>query len=142
MEYLIGLFVILGIWWFLRTKRYDKQALLDFDVWTKKYQTAASQLEQLSMATAFVMQSVHFAWSSGAINGKQKDAVMNALEKIGAKNALVMWMGSSLPVVIRVVGESELSGTPARAVGMLMLLVWMSPDQEGENNLRGFLFRR
>lgn len=141
--YLIGLIVIVfALWWFLRSKKYDKQALLDFDVWANRYLSSSSPLEQSSMATALLAQSVHLAWSTGVINSKQRDVVMPTLQRIGAKAALGIWMDSSLPVIYRVLGEDELSKTPARAAGMLMLIVWMTPDHDKEHALRGFLLGR
>lgn len=142
MEILFVIVALLVAAWFWRAKQYDKQTTLDFDAWYLKYEQASSPLQASRMAVAFLSQSIHFAWSTGAINSKQRDAVTAVLKQMQATTTMTMWVGSSLPSVLRVVGTEEVSNTPARAVGMLMLLAWMSPKGEQEQALRAFLLRR
>ena len=142
MELIFGVVVFIVGGWFWRSRQYDKQTLLDFDSWVSKYEAAASPLQASRMAVAFLSQSIHFAWEMGAINSKQRDAVTAVLKQMRATTAITMWFGSSLPNVLRVLPPEEVSNAPARAVGMFMLLAWMSPKGEEENAIRAFLFRR
>lgn len=142
MEILLVIVAVLIAAWFWRARQYDKQTLLDFDSWVSKYEAAASPLEASRMAVAFLSQSIHFAWSMGAINSKQRETVTAVLKQMHATTTITMWLGSSLPSVLRVVGTEEVANTQARAIGMLMLLTWMSPKEEQENTLRAFFSRR
>lgn len=142
MEIIIAAAVFLVAAWFWRARQYDKQALLDFDSWVAKYENASSPLQASRMAVAFLSQSIHFAWERGAINSQQRDAVTAVLKQMRATTVITMWLGSSLPSVLRVVPTEEVSRTPARAVGILMLVAWMSPKGGEENAIRAFLFRR
>ena len=125
-----------------RTRRYDRLTTLDFDVWLAEYNTAASPLQQTGMAVAFLSQSVHLAWTMGAINSKQRDVVTSILRGQGATTTMIMWLGSALPAVTNVLGEKDVANSPARSVGALMLLAWMSPKGESTDAVRSFLTRR
>lgn len=142
MEILFVIVVLVIVAWFWRAKQYDKQTTLDFDAWYSKYEQSVSPLQESRMAVAFLSQSIHFAWSFGAINSKQRDAVTAALKQMNAAGTVSMWLGSSLPIVIRIVGAEEVSNAPARVIGMMMLLAWMSPDGEQEAALRAFIRSR
>jgi hypothetical protein len=140
MELLIAIVVIAVAGWFWKSRQYDKQTTLDFDAWVQAYESAASPLKRSRMAVAFLSQSIHFAWTMSAINSKQRESITKVLKGQRATTTVMMWTGSALPAVIRAAGD--VSNTPARAVGMLMLLAWMSPDNGGENAVRQYLFRR
>lgn len=129
-------------WWIYRTKKYDRLTTIDFDVWLSKYQTASSSMEKVGMEVALISQSVHMAWSLGAINSKERDAVTKIMHRQGASTTMLMWLGMALPAVNRVVGEREVSNFPARTVGAFMLLAWMAPKGQGEESIRAFLMRR
>lgn len=94
------------------------------------------------MAVAFLNQSIHYAWSTGAINSKQREVVTRVLKQMKATTTLVSWFGSALPAVERATSVQELSNTPARAVGMLLLIAWMAQDGDGESAVRQYLYRR
>lgn len=131
---LAGAFLVLAVVaWFWKSRQYDKQTTLDFDVWVQAYEATSSPFKRSRMAAAFLSQSVDFAWKMSAINSKQRDAVTGVLKGQRATTTVTMWLGSALPAVIRAVGEKDVANTPARAVGMRMLLVWMSPDN-GQGN--------
>lgn len=142
MEFVFGLAVIVIFGWVWNSRHRDKQTTLDFDEWISKYEAATSPTRQSGMAVALLNQSIHLAWTMGAINSKQKEAVTANLKGQRATTTMLMWLGSALPVVTRVVGKADVANTPARAVGMLMLLAWMSPDSERENVIRQFLSRQ
>lgn len=142
MEFFVALVVAVFAWWLWRSRKFDKLTTIDFDSWLEKYESAATPLVRSGMAVAFIAQSVDFAWKMGAINSKQKDATSAILKKQGATTTMVMWYGSALPVVVRVLGEQEVSNTPARVVGMLMLLAWITPEAERQDTLRKFLWQR
>ena len=142
MEIVIAIAVFIVAAWFWRARQYDKQTLLDFDSWISRYENAASPLQASRMAVAFLSQSIHFAWDRGAINSKERDAVTAALKQMRATTVITMWLGSSLPSVLRVIPQEKISNTPARAVGMFMLLAWMSPEGKGEDAIYAFLFPR
>jgi len=141
--YVVGLMVVLGVLWFWSSRKYDKQTLLDFDSWLYQYDNAQSPLARTRMAVAFLAQSLHFAWETGAINSKQKDQMSALLKKQGATTSVTAFMGSALPVVIRVAGdERDVANAQARFVGMLMLLAWFAQDGCAENSIRRFIYRR
>lgn len=141
MWFFVSLLVAIAAWWIWRTRRYDKFTTLDFDVWLAEYNTAESPFQQNGMAVAFLSQSVHFAWTMSAINSKQRDVVTSILRGQGATTTMIMWLGSALPAVTNVLGEKDVANSPARSVGALMLLVWMSPEGEGTDAVRSFLTR-
>lgn len=140
MELLIAFVVVAVAGWFWKSRQYDKQTTLDFDAWVQAYESASSPLKRSRMAVAFLSQSVHFAWTMSAINSQQRESITEVLKGQSATTTVMMWTGSALPAVIRAAGD--VSSTPARAVGMLMLLAWMSPDHGGESAVRQYLFRR
>ena len=142
MEFFVALVVLVIAWWLWRSRKFDKLTTIDFDSWLEKYDSAATPLIRSGMAVAFLAQSVDFAWKMGAINSKQRDTISTILKKQGATTTMVMWCGSALPVVLRVLGKQEVSNTPARAIGMLMLLAWITPETEREDALRKFLSQR
>jgi hypothetical protein len=142
MQFLIGAVVVIGVWWFWRSRRYDKQTTLDFDVWLAKYERASSPFQRSGMATAFLAQSIHLAWTAGAINSKERDIVTATLKKMHAPTVMTSWLGSAMPAVVRATSQAELFCMPARAAGKLFLLAWMSPDSNPEEAVRRFLFRR
>lgn len=142
MEIFLGIVGLLVVAWLWRSRHYDKQTTLDFDVWLANYEAVSNPLQQSRMAVAFISQSIHMAWSSGIINSKQRDIVTATLKSQRATTTLMMWFGSALPAVIRAVGRDDLSNSPARMVGMLILLAWISPEAERENAVRQFVFRR
>ncbi len=142
MELVFGLIVVVVVGLIWKTRQRDKQTTLDFDDWLSKYEATNSPFTRSGMAVAFLQQSIHFAWTMGAINSKQKEIITSTLKQQRATTTMMMWLGSALPAVIRVVGKEEVANTPARGVGMLMLLAWMSPDSDRENVIRQFLFRR
>lgn len=139
MEILLGIIALLIATWFWRSRNYDKQTTLDFDFWVSKYESASSPTQRSAMAVSMMQQSIHFAWTMGAINSKQREIVTQILKGHSATTIMVQWIGSALPAVIRVVGQQEVANSPARAVGALMLIAWMSPENERENAIRGFL---
>lgn len=141
MELFIGL-VIAGIaYWVWRTRKYDHLTNSDFDAWLALYATSSSPFEKSGMAVAFLQQSIHLAWSLGAINGKQKDLVTAHLKQREATATVMEWLESVLPYVARSVGEREIADTPARTVGMLMLIGWMAEDNP-EHAIRRFMLHR
>lgn len=142
MEFVIGLVVVVILALVWKARQRDKQTTLDFDHWISKYEATTSPSTKSGMAVALLNQSIHLAWTMGAINGKQKEIITANLKQQRATTTMIMWLGSALPVVIRVVGKEDVANTPARAVGMLMLLAWMSTDSEREAVIRRFLFRR
>ena len=139
MELLIALVVIVVIAWFWRVRQADKQTMQDFDAWLHQYHTATSASKRSRMAVAFLNQSIHYAWSTGAINSKQREVVTRVLKQMKATTTLVSWFGSALPAVERATSVQELSNTPARAVGMLLLIAWMAQDGDGESAVRQYL---
>lgn len=142
MEIIIVVSMLLIAAWFWRARQYDKQTLLDFDSWVSKYENAASPLQASRMAVALLSQSIHFAWERGAINSKQRDSVTAALKQMRATTVITMWLGSSLPSVLRVIPHEKICSTPARGVGVFLLLAWMAPEGEAENAIHAFLFPR
>ncbi|OZA27220.1 MAG: hypothetical protein B7X93_09375 [Hydrogenophilales bacterium 17-61-9] len=142
MELLVWIAVIALAGWFWKSLQYDKQTTYDFDVWIHSYETTSSPFKRSGMAVAFLSQSIHFAWAMGAINSKQREIITRHLKSQRATTSLTMLLGTGLPAVIRVVGQNEVSDTPARAIGMLMLLAWMSPDNDPESAVRQHLFCR
>lgn len=142
MEIAIGVLILIVAGWVWRARQYDKFTTLDFDAWLSKYDAASNPLQRSRMAVAFLSQSIHMAWSMGAINSKQRDAVTEILKSQPATTTMIVWLGKALPAVARVVSQADVCNTPARTVGMFMLLAWMSPDDEQENAIRQFLSRR
>lgn len=141
MALFIAFLVIAAGGWFWKSRQYDKQTTLDFDAWLSTYEAASSPLKKSRMAVAFLSQSIHFAWAMGAINSKQRDTITSILKGQRAATSVMMLMGSAFPAVVRAIGAEEVPNTPARTVGMLMILAWMSPDNDGENAIRQYLFR-
>jgi len=111
MELLIALVVIVVIAWFWRVRQADKQTMQDFDAWLHQYHTATSASKRSRMAVAFLNQSIHYAWSTGAINSKQREVVTRVLKQMKATTTLVSWFGSALPAVERATSVQELSNT-------------------------------
>lgn len=142
MEFVVGLVVVVIVVFAWRTRQRDKQTTLDFGQWMSKYEATKSPSTQSGMAVALLNQSIHLAWTMGAINGMQKEIITANFKQQRATTIMLTWLGSALPVVIRVVGKEDVDHTPARAVGMLMLLAWMSPDSERDAVIRRFLFQR
>jgi hypothetical protein len=142
MEVIAVLVVAFVAWWIWRVLQSDKETGLDFDVWVAKYESASSPFKASKMAVSFLSESIHSAWSVGAITSKEREAVTAVLKGLRATTTLTLWLGSMLPAVARAVGEEELPNIPANTVGMLMLLAWMAPAGQGEDAVRRFLFRR
>jgi hypothetical protein len=142
MELFVGLVVIAVAIWLWKSRQADKQTMLDFDAWVHRYETASSAFKRSRMAIAFLNQSIHYAREMGAINSKQQAIIISTLKQQQASTTLTIWFGSALPAVERAVGFNDVANTPARAIGMLMLLAWMAPATERENAVRQFLFRR
>lgn len=142
VELFAVLVVIAVVVWLWKVRQTDKQTMLDFDAWVHQYETAPSPLKRSRMAVAFLNQSIHYAWKMDAINSKQRAIITSTLKQQQASTTLMTWLGSALPAVERAVGSNDVANTPARAIGMLMLLAWMAPDNERENAVRRFLFRR
>lgn len=142
MELILGVIVVAIAALIWKTRQRDKQTNLDFDQWILKYEATTSPITQSGMAVALLNQSIHLAWTMGAINSKQKEVITANLKQQRATTTMMMWLGSALPVIIRIVGKNEVANTPARAVGVLMLLAWMTPAADRENVIRQFLLRR
>lgn len=139
MEIIFIAVALLVAGWFWRAKQYDKQTTLDFDFWLHKYDSASSPSQRSAMAVALVQQSIHFAWVMGAFNSKQRDVITRILKGLGSTTTMVQWRATSLPAVVRVLGEHEVANSPARVIGALMLVAWASEKNERENAVRNFL---
>lgn len=129
-------------WWIWRSRRRDKMMLLDFGVWRGWYDSPQSPAAKSQMAAAFLAQSLHFAVESGAVAAQNRGAIAKVLRNGGAQATLMSILGVGLPVLHRLAGEAEVERTPARAVGALLLLAWISPKGQGEEAVRKHLFRR
>ncbi len=140
MSFVVGLIIVVFIGWLWKNRQYDKETILDFDTWLHRYDTTDSASKRTGMAIAFLHQSIHIAWTMGAINSKQREKLTDILKAQGATTSMTMWLGSVLPVAIRVVGERDLADLPARVVGMLLLLGWMSETNEREDVIRNFYY--
>lgn len=140
---IIGIVALaIAAWWIWSSRQYDKLTTLDFDHWASKYHTSASPLSRRRTAVAFVAQSIDFAWKMGAINSREREAITGVLKKLNAPTALTLWFGKALPAVEGVVGPKQVAESPARMIGMLLLLAWMAPEGEREQAVRRFLAQR
>lgn len=142
MEILFGIIALVIAAWFWSVRQNDKQTTLDFDVWVSKYDSASSPTTRSAMAVSLLQQAIHFAWTLGAINSKQRDLVTQIFKRQGASATMIQFMGSALPAVIRTVGEQKVANSPARVVAALMLISWMSEADERESAIRNFLSLR
>lgn len=139
MEFIIGLIIVVFLGWLWRVRQYDKETTLDFDTWLQMYETTDSPFKRSGMAVAFLNQSIHMAWTMGAINSKQREKITAILKAQGATMTMTIWLGSALPAAIRAVGEVNLSNTQARVVGVFLLLAWTSPVNMREKVIRSFI---
>ena len=139
VEFIIGLIIVVFLGWLWRVRQYDKETTLDFDTWLQMYETTDSPFKRSGMAVAFLNQSIHMAWTMGAINSKQRKTITAILKRQRATTNMVMWLGSALPATIRAVGEENLSNTQARVVGVFLLLAWTSPMNQREEVIRNFI---
>ncbi len=142
MEIALVIIALIIAAWFWSARQHDKHTTLDFDVWVSKYDSTSSPASRSAMAVSLLQQAIHFAWTLGAINSKQRDLVTQIFKRQGANATMIQFMGSALPSVIRVVGEREVVNSPARVVGALMLVSWMSEEDERESAIRNFLSLR
>lgn len=124
-----------------KTRKNDRQTTLAFNEWLEIYTSTTSPIKQSGMAVAFLTQSIHIAKEQGAISSKQKKIVTATLKSQRATTTIVEWIDSVLPSVIRVLGKEEVDSAPARIVGMLLLLVWLSPEGKRETAVREFFER-
>lgn len=94
------------------------------------------------MAISLMHQAIQFAWTVGAINSKQREAITGILQNQRATTTMIQWMGTALPAVIDVIGEQKVANSPARVVGALMLISWMTEQDERESAIKNFLTLR
>jgi hypothetical protein len=134
--------VATAAWWFWSSRQYDKLTTLDFDHWVAKYHALTNPGSRSRSATAFVAQSIDFAWKMGAINSKDRESITRTLKKINTTTIVTMWFGQALPAVENAVGSKQVAESQARMVGMMMLLAWMAPERERENAVRQFFRQR
>lgn len=139
---ILAVIALLVVAWFWRARQYDNQTTLDFDSWVSKYDSASSPTQRSAMAISLIHQAIQFAWAVGAINSKQREAITRILQNQRATTTMIQWMGSALPAVNRVVGQYEVANSPARVIGALMLVSWMTPENERESAIRNFLSLR
>lgn len=132
--------IIVTIGWFMRSNQYDKQTQMEFGFWILSYQNCVSSFQSSRMSVAFLTQSIHMAKEMGIVNDKQREIMTNTFKQAGAKMSVSMLLGKTLHVIIGVLGENEIQELPARTVGALMLLTWMTPSEEQEYEIRRFLF--
>lgn len=139
---ILAVIALLVVAWFWRARQYDNQTTLDFDSWVSKYDSASSPSQRSAMAISLMHQAIQFAWTVGAINSKQRDAITGILQNQRATTTMIQWMGTALPAVIEVIGEQKVANSPARVVGALMLISWMTEQDERESAIRNFLTLR
>lgn len=142
MEYMIAALVIAFVWWLWRSRQYDKQTLLPYEVWLHRYWSADTPLVRSRMAVAFLTQSLHAALAMGVINQAQMSIIKTAVKRQGASNAVLSWTSTLQPSVAQAVGERELSYLAARLVGSLMVVALLAPDHGREEAIRRCLHSR
>jgi Ni/Fe-hydrogenase subunit HybB-like protein len=142
MEIILVVEIVIIGGWFWRSRQYDKQTLMGFGFWILSYQNSISPFQSARMAVAFLAQSIHMAQQMGIVNNKQRKIMTNTFKQAGATMSVSMLLGRTLHVVIDVLGENGVQELPARTVGALMVLTWMTPREEQEYEIRRFLFQR
>lgn len=126
MEYLVGVVVLGAVLFILKVTssvgRFNKLCLLSFPNWISIY-SSSEMPEKFGIARAFLLQTLHLAEKTGAVNASEKNEIDKVLRAENPIGIVDDWLEHLLPSVIDVCGENNLAEVDARGVGVFMLLV-------------------
>jgi len=142
MEVVIGLIVIVALFWIYRTKKavngFNALTREPFAVWYRTY-SASSMPQTLGLARAFLTQTVHLAVKAGAISEYDRKGIEAGLRTEDPVAVLHGWFDTALPHVFSVVSEEGAFQSEARLVGVYMVVAVLG--MVPERDLRAFLKR-
>lgn len=141
MEIVIAGSVALCAWGYWRSRQYNKETQLDYRRWVAFYDGSYSPLNHSRMGTAFFAQALRYGTELGVFVPEQIAPMRNFLKGQKTSAMLGALRDKALPAVYGVLGEKEVNNTPARTVGMLMLLSWFAPEGKADEQLRQALVR-
>lgn len=93
------------------------------------------------MGAAFISQALHYGAEIGVFVPDQIAAMRDFLKNQKTSAMLFTLRDKALPAVCGVLGEKQVNNTPARAIGMLMLLSWFAPEGKADEQVRQALVR-
>ena len=93
------------------------------------------------MGTAFIAQALRYGAEIGVFVPDQIAPMRDFLKRQKTTAMLLALRDKALPAVYGVLSEKEVNNTPARAIGMLMLLSWFAPEGKADEQVRQALVR-
>ena len=141
MEIVIAGSVALCVWGYWRSRQYKNETRLDYRRWVAFYDGSYSPLNHSRMGTAFIAQALRYGAEIGVFVPDQIAPMRDFLKRQKTTAMLLALRDKALPAVYGVLSEKEVNNTPARAIGMLMLLSWFAPEGKADEQVRQALVR-